>query len=111
MSKAIRNILDEKLENNDINIVDIILSYLIKCDECDKYDDCKYYLIRECHHYNIYNSCLRCDDSWRKKKLCYTCMVKIMLNHNAGKNGVFANKEFIDKIINKKLYETYNIIQ
>ena len=99
--KTIPQLLDEKLIGNDINLVDTILGYLMKCDCCDKYDDCKIFYIKICPCYDKYNSCGRCPiNDYNIRKMCYSCLKRIMLNHNQGKNGVLTIQELQDKKLN-----------
>lgn len=98
-TKAIRKILDEKLENNDIHLIDEILSYLMVCSCCKRYDVVRVHYVSHCKHFNSKkNSCLRCSNDWKIHKLCYPCMKTIMLSHNSGKRGVLTCGEFLDRI-------------
>ena len=76
----IRDILDKKLHNNDIHIIDMILSYLDKCYMCERMDNCKKYVIRK-----TIPLCL---------PLCYECMVEMMLDDPNGRSGVVPEDEY-----------------
>ena len=96
LKNEIRDYLDLKLIGNDINIISKIFSYLGDiCEECIKYKDTeKIYqkvIIHQCKKHN------KCKDRIHyrieKRKICKKCFIKIMLNHELGKNGIFKKKE------------------
>ncbi len=85
--------------NNEPHLAKTILSYLCCCDSCKKYDEIKIYYVKACGYNGQDN---RYDDGFRIMKLCYTCFVKIMLDHIQGKNGVLTIKEWEAQM---KLYQ------
>ena len=89
----LNKILDKLLINNDKNIVGVILSYLDKCSECERYDCITRYFVKNCC---ISKSCFRSNSmiKWIELDMCYRCMVKKMLNHHSGKNAVLTWKEY-----------------
>lgn len=101
--EEIKKILGEKLVNNDVNIVNIILSYLDKCSQCKKFDILTTYYIRVCGCYTYEKELNRCcynmSNNYCLIKCCYDCMVEVMLEHNEGKNGVFTENEMKNKIV------------
>jgi hypothetical protein len=93
----IKKILDIKLVNNDILIINNILSYIKDhsiCEECKKFNKCKlsYQKIK------IGRSRDSCrdfyDNKLKERKLCHYCFVDIMKNHDFGKNGILNEREF-----------------
>lgn len=87
----INNILDELLINNDKHIIKLILSFLDKCPECDRYDLIKRYFV---------NIGSRYTTKWEEKDYCYKCMVEVMLNSNRGKSGVLTWGEYVKDTYN-----------
>ena len=71
--KDIKNILDLQLRNNDINIVDIILSYLL--DKCSFCDDKMFEEDLDVLEYGrVEDDCKEgCNDEKEPEKVCDTC--------------------------------------
>ena len=82
IKNQVREILDKKLYNNDIHIIDEILSFLDTCDICGKLDKCDRYVVTcDIKFINIYD-------------MCHPCMVNKMINHISGRRGVIPIDEW-----------------
>ena len=72
----IYSILEKKLENNDINIIYNILSFVDYklCPICKKYEDKNYY--RQVFYHNCNDKILICNDCNKNYKTCTNCQTK-----------------------------------